>query len=1282
LRKGWPVLLKCILRASLGCLLFLCTNFARTQATTSLGGRVTDASGAVIPAAKVKLTSSSRGTVRSVNTSGSGEYEFLQLAPGRYELTVSSSGFATAEKTSLDLLVSQPATVNVVLQVAKSNAEVTVTAGIQPVLNTTDATLGNAFDGQQIQNLPSEARNVPDLLSLQPGVTFLGRTDSDTGTQSNGNTSTDSRSGATNGGRSDQSNITLDGVDVNDINNGYAFTSVLRVSQDAIAEFRVTTSNPNAEEGRSSGAQVALVTRSGTNALHGVVYEYNRNNLFHANDFFNKQTQAAENLPNTPLKLIRNVFGASGGGPIVANRAFYFLNYEGRRDTQGFTSNTDIVPTAAFRAGNLQYVCSNAGACPGSGSTPSGNYTLTPAQLQQMDTQGIGASAGVLALLNTYPLPNNPTVGDGLNNEGYSFSYITKRSYNAYTSRLDWNITSNGKHTVFWRGNLQNDNEPGGPQFPGQPGSNTLLTNSKGFASGYTILVSNNLVNNLAFGLTRQGLSNAGLLAGPNVTLPVITPLQALTPSNSTIVPVYNLADNLTWTKHNHNLAFGTNIRFIEDLGSSNLLSYSNASGTYQYLSPATVAGSGGAFDPGAYGFPTVASQYRSDYNNSAMAVAGILNLGTVNYNSTKSGTALPVGAPVKRDYRWNEYELYLQDTWRAAKGLSLTYGLRYSYLQVPAETTGTQVGVCLLAGTACAPGDFSLTQFVNQSGQLAGAGQAASGAGELGFPLNGRYNGKPDYWTPDKHDIGPRFAVAYSPSPDSGIWNKLLGNGKSSIRAGYSLVFDHFGAAIANSFDTQGSYGLSTTLQTSAGSLKTGTAPRFTAINSVPQSLLPPPPVVGFPGIPVRSGPSSGAIYWSEDSAIKTPYAHLVDLSIAREIRNGSSLEVTYVGHFAHRLLEQEDVAMPTNLQAAGTNYFAAARQMSLMARANGGAGVPVSSVQPNAYWEQLFGALGGQDIGYGTGYTATQNIYRLYQTDLYNEANALYALDMPDTTTGDGINPNQAYPSNRFYHDQFSALYAWRSIGASNYNALQVVYRQRFGLGLQADFNYTYSKSLDTTSQAERLGSSGSTNNAQIFNTWEPNQLYGPSDFDLRHQLNANYIWDLPFGRGKHYASSIGRVADQLIGGWQTTGIVRWTSGFPFEVNNGANFPTNYDIQGFATQISKIPAGRGKLQQQFVNPAATLAAFDFTLPGDSGTRNPLRGDGYFEEDAGLGKTFILSDRFKLKAGIEVFNVTNSVRFDAHSVSASIDNPSSFGNATATLTNPRLAQFYGRFEF
>ncbi len=291
------------------------------QATTSLGGRVIDSSGAIIPGAAVKLTLTTTGATRTNTTDSSGEYQFSQLTPGRYTLTVTAAGFASAEKTNMDLLVSQPATVNVVLTVASLQQEVTVTSNVQPVLNTTDATLGNAFDGNQVASLPLDQRNVPDLLSLQPGVTFLGRSDDVTGTQGVGNNPTDSRAGSVNGGRSDQSNITLDGVDVNDINNGYAFTSVLRTTQDSVAEFRVTTSNPNAEEGRSSGAQVALVTRSGSNTLHGAVYEYNRSNLLEANDFFNKQQQLAAGLPNRPESLVRNIYGAAVGGPVVKDQS-------------------------------------------------------------------------------------------------------------------------------------------------------------------------------------------------------------------------------------------------------------------------------------------------------------------------------------------------------------------------------------------------------------------------------------------------------------------------------------------------------------------------------------------------------------------------------------------------------------------------------------------------------------------------------------------------------------------------------------------------------------------------------------------------------------------------------------------------------------------------------------------------------------------------------------------------------------------------------------------------
>ncbi len=1254
-------------------LMVACAGTLWGQATTSLNGRVTDASGAVIPSAKVTLVLQSTEAARNITTDSSGRYEFSQLTPGRYTLNISAPGFATAEKTNMDLLVSQPATVNVALALATATEKVTVTAGQQATMNTTDATLGNAFDQNQVQSLPLDQRNVPDLLSLQPGVTFIGRSDDVSGTQGVGNNPTDSRAGSVNGGRGDQSNITLDGIDVNDINNGYAFTSVLRTTQDSIAEFRVTTSNPNAAEGRSSGAQVALVTRSGSNALHGAVYEYNRSNLLEANDFFNKQQQLAAGLPNRPESLVRNIFGAAVGGPIVKNKLFYFLNYEGRRDSQGTSVNAGVVPTQSYRDGYLKYSYINS---TGGDSI----YTLSPTDIQSMDPQGIGNDAALLTVLNNYPQGNDSTQGDGLNSIGYRFPYTIHRKYDTYIARIDWNPGS-GRHTFFWRGNLQNDREPSTPAFPGQPAQTTVLTNNKGFAAGYTWLIRSDMVNDLRYGLTRQGVDSAGAADQPIIYFGLLAQPTSSKYSTSFIIPVQNLVDNLSWTKHDHNFSFGADARFIDDQRNSNAQSFPDGQMNQGWLTrSSTIANSNGPFDPEVYGFPAVDfANYGNEYNAALMNIVGTISEGDAVYNYTKTGTTLAVGAPLKREYRWNEYEFYAQDTWRATKALTLTYGLRYSYLQAPAETSGTQVGTCKVSGNSCNPS--SLQQYFDSSLAQAASGGAANNAGELGFNLNGRYNHAPDYWTPDKHDFAPRLAIAFSPAPAGGFWKMLFGDQQSSIRAGYSLVYDHFGADIVQHIDTTGSYGLSSLLSNAPGSVPIEDAPRFTAINAVPQSLLPSAPAGGFPAIPAASGKGSFAISWGLDSAIKTPYSHLFDFSISRQLHNGASLEVSWVGRYAHHLLAQEDVAMPINLTTGGTTYFSAAAQLAKMARAN----VPVTSVASVPYWEQEFGALDGQDIGTGYGpLSATQNVYALFLSNLYNETYALYQLDTPGSLPNSNIGAGVDYPAFRYYHDQYSALYAWRSIGYSNFNALEVVYRQHVG-GLQADFNYTYGKSLDITSQAERLGNSASTNYAQIMNTWNPSQLYGPSDFDVRHQFNSNFVWDLPFGRGKKFFGGVSHLANELVGGWQTTGIVRWTSGFPFLINNGAYYPTNWDIQGYAQQIAPIPSkanARGSLTQRFADPAAVFASFAHALPGESGTRNPLRGDGYFDWDEGIAKTFPFTERMKLVLRWDMFNVTNSVRFDPQSISATLDNPQTFGQATALLTNYRLAQFAARLEF
>src|SRR3989454_7313941 len=305
--------------------------------TTSLRGTVTDPSGGVVSEATVVLTNAESKAERSATTGTQGSYLFLSVPPGTYTLGVTAQGFRKYEQTGLELLVSTPATANVQLKVG-TLAEVVTVTGEAPALNLVDASIGNPFNETQVKQIPLEGRSVPELLSLQAGVAYTGnRSDLDKPAYKDH----DTRNGAVNGARSDQSNITLDGVDVNDQSNGYAFTAVLPTTLDAVQEFRVPTSNYNADQGEGSGAQVSLVTKSGTNNFHGSLYEYHRNTITSANDYFVKAAEVGSGQPNKADKLIRNIFGASVGGPIQKNRLFFFVNYEGtRRRGEGSTEQT------------------------------------------------------------------------------------------------------------------------------------------------------------------------------------------------------------------------------------------------------------------------------------------------------------------------------------------------------------------------------------------------------------------------------------------------------------------------------------------------------------------------------------------------------------------------------------------------------------------------------------------------------------------------------------------------------------------------------------------------------------------------------------------------------------------------------------------------------------------------------------------------------------------------------------------------------------------------------
>ncbi|MGB9282625.1 MAG: carboxypeptidase-like regulatory domain-containing protein, partial [Candidatus Sulfotelmatobacter sp.] len=1307
-------------------------------------------------------------------TDGQGSYQFLEVPPAKYVLTVEAPGFAKVKRENVVLQVSSPATLNIPLQVRGSSVVVDV-SGEAPMVNTTDATLGNNFNARQLTDLPAEGRDPASILSLQPGVVFIGNVTTDQ--QDN-----DSRGGAVNGARSDQSNITLDGLDDNDQLEGYAFQGAMRATLDSLQEFRVTTSNYDAASGRSSGAQMNLVTKSGTNFIHGSVYEYNRPTFDVANDWFNKAAELQSNLPNVPQHKIRNTFGGTIGGPIKKDRLFFFAAFEGQRTAEQ-EQITRIVPTASLRQGILTYLCNPIGDSVYPNGDPNcfaGNTgynganqlfsvasnptyapdlvtTLYPAGIAPLDqgnptatppvpgcaangtcppTPGNPAGPGPNGLLANigganpnalfmhYPLPNCTACGnavngsgDGLNSAGFTFPGNDPITLDTYIIKLDYKITADGRQSLFVRGNLQNDRESKPPQFPGLPSDDFVTNNSKGIAGGYTYIIRNNLINNFRYAFIRQGLGKSGLNSQDYNTIRGLDDSQALdstdTPTILTNVPVHDFIDDVSWTKSRHTIQFGTNWRLIHNNRQSNAQNLSYGYANLYWMSPSFISNEGVSLDPGLMGsaaggsYPSVDPAFGASYDFAAVQVAGLMSQVYTVTNQDKNANQIPNGALVPRHFHNFEGEMYLQDKWNVTPNLTITYGLRYSLLQPPYEADGNQVS----------PTVNMHQWFENRINSMY---QGIVNQPLLSFGLSGQANGKKPYWNWNYNDVAPRFAIAYAPHADSGFWHSLLGDkGKSSVRIGYGMYYDHFGEGVVNTFDRQGSWGLTTTISNPAGVLGVDTTPRFTGLLGA--ANLPPSPGVpsphGFPYTPSGDQNTYGlAIAWGIDDNLKTPYSHVVDLSFTRELPHSFVLEATYTGRFARHLLQEIDLSQPLDLVDPKSNmdYFKAAQMLDQ----NAYAGTPEASIAKIPYWENLFpqaaGPNGASNAAPGTPLTnptATQNIYDLYYSNLGNETLSLEDLDAfcfpacagtGSNTIGDFVGPNGTPFS--FYQPQFSSLYGWQSRGNSNYNGLQVSLRHSMAAGLQFDFNYVYSKSIDVGSNAERVNgfeSAGLAYNSQVINAFSPDMWRAPSDFDTTHQINANWVWDLPYGRSRHWGSSAKGWMNGIFGGWGLNGIYRWTSGFPFSVEAGNGWSTDFELEGSSILTGPKPKTGVFMEADgsptvFQNPQQTISCscspgsanglqtFRPTYAGEAGQRNNFRGPGYFGVDAGLSKMWNVGEQKDVRFAWEVFNVTNSVRFDAAGslIGQTLVNNTGFGIFNTELTTPRVMQYSLRFSF
>jgi hypothetical protein len=1231
------------------------------QATTSLSGTISDASGALVPGATVTISRGSTGEVRKTTASAHGLYRFEQLDPGTWTITANATGFGNQTKVA-ELLVSNPATVDFRMTLETVSQTVDVTA--QTVaLNTSDATLGSAVNNATIQALPMEDRNVPDLLSLQPGVLYLGH---------NIDADSDSRTGSVNGVRSDQGNVTLDGMDDNDQINGYAFTGVLRETLDSVEEFRVTTGLANSDQGRSAGAQVNLVTKSGTNNFHGGLYEYNRNTQTAANDWFNKQSELASGLPNIPGKYIRNTFGGDVGGPVKRDKLFFFGNYEGShiRENEQVERTT---PFASLKAGELKYLSN-------------GNVvTLSPAQIAVMDPNcsangtcpwGPGDDPYMLTLLNEYPTANGSALGDGLNFGSFSFSSAAPINLNTTIARLDWYATS--KHRLFVRGNLQDDTTADVLQYPGQTPSYLTKDNSKGITAGDTWTITNNLINDFRYGYVRQGYSKAGQDCGAYVQLGYVS--QPTSENCSTIVhvPVNNFIDNMTWAHKNHTLAYGVNLRIITNYQNSNTTSYGFASTNNQWLNTGgAISGTGGSLDPDAFGYPTVDSGNQTSYDIAAGIVAGLVPFTQGQFNfqvnaDGQSGNALAAGAPITRNYLSHEFEYYIQDSWKALPNLTLTFGIRHVLLQAPYETNGQQLQ----------PTIDTHQWFVNRY-TAAAVGQ--SDQPDLAFSPSGQARGLRPYWNMQRNNIAPRVAVVYSPDT------------KTTVRGGFGLFFDHFGEGIVDTFSQFGSFGINTQITNPAGQYSVDNSPRFTGINNIPPLQgVNIPSVIPYPYTPPNTVNNGLAITWGIDNHLKTPYTIAADFSIQRELSHGFSVEADYVGTFGRHLLQQLDLAEPLDLvdPKSGMDYFAAG---TLLAKATYAGQTTVPAIP---YWEDMFPYLASPTM------SATQNIYtNVYQQQALsgNDSFALAVLDafcLP-SEGGLGCGPNVDANGNvttRFYQRQFSSLFAWSSIGMSSYNALQLILRRVTNVGLGLNFSYTYGNSIDMGSDTERASEFTTNSFSFITNSFNPSLNRAVSDFDTRHLLTGDFIDQLPFGRGKRFATNANRLTDAFIGGWTLSGITRWSSGLPFSVMPPYAYSTNYQNQSLAVITGPIKIHRHinaqGLPEVFADPdalnngIATGSPMRYPYPGENGQRNPFRGDGYFEQDGSLAKILKTREGQTLRFSWEVFNVSNSARFDTSVISALgglnnvVTSGEGFGVYSHQLVQSRKQQFSLRYDF
>ena len=1269
------------------------------QAASGVTGVVTDASGALVVGAQVVLVNPATGFSASTTTDSEGVYKFLQILPAAYRLTISKENFLTVTISNLELGVGVVETRNAKLPLGKTSETIEVTAGGEGSVNTVDTSIGNVITTMQIQDLPSILRDdATAVLQLQPGV------------QSAPN-SGGSQYGSVTGSRADTGTVTLDGLDVNDETIGTPFAAVGRAPVDSIAAVRTIVGGADVSFGRGAGAQVDLVTLSGTNHWHGTLSEFNRVSAEAANDYFN-------NLSGEPrAPLTRNQFGGSVGGPILKDKLFFFFDYAGRRQASGL-QQVITVPMDTFRAGQLSYI--NSG---GTISTLPALGAPGSQSVQGLDPLSIGADQSLLSFLSSrpYPEPNLFSAGDGINTAGYLFNAPAYVRANTFVGRVDY--TPSSRHSFFARGTWDRDNNTQTPEaFPNDAGPvGTFISHDRSWVGGYTWLINPRMTNFLSFGLTRNvNYFPTNLSSAANIPVPNIFGFGVLSGPYGDIreqgrnVAVPEIRDNFGWALGKHNLQFGTDIKPIRvhstntnDITFQDLGLQSQITSLSPSLRPSDISS-----DP----------SLQNLWDNTFTTILGRYGSNTAEYNFDVAGNPVPQFSPAIRNFHYNEYEVFAQDSWKVRSDLTVIYGLRWNYHSVPFEADGFEAVPNI---------------FVNQ---LFGTRQEAAASGTNGFTaapfvsyqLGGPANHGPNYYHRDWKDFSPRIGITYSPSFTEGFLGHLLGDRKTSIRAGGGISYDRVLNTLSFEIDevsqlfaTQDSHGFGIA-NDPVGSLSTD--PRFTSINAPPAPVAAgtvPRPFTPFvttsdgltcpvgeavygPGVFVPAGqPCATGLFSNNDlfqlnNRFKMPYSITASFGFQRELAKNFILEVTYFGKFGRRLVGTADPAQQLNFvdpaskqslnNAFGNIQAALCGQTGPRQPCNLNTNI-IGAIPQQPWFENQMDAALSSVVGPGS------NCAEFYGTNCTNfAAGALpnnFAIGDLSTVDVELANAGLLLPNTGLPY-QTGAVASVGNFASSTYHSLIVTLRKKLSNNLYFDVDYAYSHSIDNLSEI--------TNNV-IFSTYNGQGLIcdlrnlrtcrGNSDFDATHTISANYEYQLPVGHRQRFLGAAPRWIDEMVGGWAVSGIVSYHSGYPWSTITGA-YPIDFTQLAPAVLSGPSSAVKERIHSE-INPATgtpglqffadqtnALNAFVYPFGGDTGQRNTLRGPRYSNVDMALLKTFRLPwEGRTLQFRAEAFNALNHPSFNTPAVNPnstgssdtnnnSISNPLQYGFLTSTANSAR----------